>query len=197
MTSGSRCWTNDVSPFQNVCCISVCWLKMEKCTAFKVFGVFFPSRSRHHLSMEVGVITWQIMQQKSWVGTDFDSKSILVEYWWGHCIQQLKYSNRKIKFPVWYKSSTDAHIPLESRPSPPESLLHNSGCERPQSSTLSASYPISPCVTTAPPEVMADITSVCVCMYVCICFHDRHTDYLGWIQSVVSWKIHVIGQFKF
>ncbi|XP_014050457.2 centrosomal protein of 44 kDa [Salmo salar] len=40
----------------------------------------------------------------------------------------------------------------ESRPSPPESLLHNSGCERPQSSTLSASYPISPCVTTAPPE---------------------------------------------
>ncbi|XP_021475043.1 centrosomal protein of 44 kDa [Oncorhynchus mykiss] len=40
----------------------------------------------------------------------------------------------------------------ESRPSPPESLLHNSGCERPQSSTPSASYPISPCVTTAPPE---------------------------------------------
>nr|XP_046182095.1 centrosomal protein of 44 kDa-like [Oncorhynchus gorbuscha]XP_046182096.1 centrosomal protein of 44 kDa-like [Oncorhynchus gorbuscha] len=40
----------------------------------------------------------------------------------------------------------------ESRPSPPESLRHNSGCERPQSSTPSASYPISPCVTTAPPE---------------------------------------------
>eukprot|EP00063_Salmo_salar_P089997 XP_014064832.1 PREDICTED: centrosomal protein of 44 kDa-like [Salmo salar] len=41
---------------------------------------------------------------------------------------------------------------MESRPSPPESLLHNSGCERPQSSTPFASYPISPCVTTAPPE---------------------------------------------
>uniref|UniRef100_A0A4W5RAP0 Centrosomal protein of 44 kDa n=1 Tax=Hucho hucho TaxID=62062 RepID=A0A4W5RAP0_9TELE len=40
----------------------------------------------------------------------------------------------------------------ESRPSPPESLLHNSGCERPPSSTPSASYPISLCVTTAPPE---------------------------------------------
>ncbi|XP_064783204.1 centrosomal protein of 44 kDa-like [Oncorhynchus masou masou] len=40
----------------------------------------------------------------------------------------------------------------ESRPSLPESLLHNSGCERPQSSTTSASYPITPCVTTAPPE---------------------------------------------
>ncbi|XP_020342830.2 centrosomal protein of 44 kDa [Oncorhynchus kisutch] len=40
----------------------------------------------------------------------------------------------------------------ESRPSPPESLLHNSGCERPQSSTPSASYPITPCVTTAPLE---------------------------------------------
>ncbi|XP_041724839.1 centrosomal protein of 44 kDa isoform X2 [Coregonus clupeaformis] len=40
----------------------------------------------------------------------------------------------------------------ESRHSPPESLLHPSGCECPQSSTHSASYPISPCVTTAPPE---------------------------------------------
>uniref|UniRef100_A0A4W5R9K0 Centrosomal protein of 44 kDa n=1 Tax=Hucho hucho TaxID=62062 RepID=A0A4W5R9K0_9TELE len=40
----------------------------------------------------------------------------------------------------------------ESRPSPPGSLLHNSGCERPQSSTPSASYPICPCMTTAPPE---------------------------------------------
>lgn len=37
---------------------------------------------------------------------------------------------------------------------------------------------------------MADITSVCVCVM------ETLEYFLGWIQSVVSWKIHVIGRFE-